>query len=94
MAEIGLNFENKKLPIHDIPGPEGGCNLDNIKEKLGWAIKKLRDGLRNTYLWIKKQIEEWTSPFMVDRRLQKSHTLISSARSELLLALKDTKVPV
>lgn len=41
MAEIVLGFEEKKLPIHHIPGPEGvrGRNSDNtlIKEKLGWA---------------------------------------------------------
>jgi GDP-D-mannose 3',5'-epimerase len=41
MAEIVLSFENKKLPIEHIPGPEGvrGRNSDNtlIKEKLGWA---------------------------------------------------------
>lgn len=41
MAEIVLSFENKKLPIYHIPGPEGvrGRNSDNtlIKEKLGWA---------------------------------------------------------
>lgn len=41
MAEIVSSFENKKLPIHHIPGPEGvrGRNSDNtlIKEKLGWA---------------------------------------------------------
>jgi GDP-D-mannose 3',5'-epimerase len=41
MAEIVLGFENKELPIHHIPGPEGvrGRNSDNtlIKEKLGWA---------------------------------------------------------
>lgn len=41
MAEIVLSFEDKKLPIHHIPGPEGvrGRNSDNtlIKEKLGWA---------------------------------------------------------
>lgn len=41
MAEMVLSFENKTLPIHHIPGPEGvrGRNSDNtlIKEKLGWA---------------------------------------------------------
>lgn len=41
MAEIVLSFDNKKIPIHHIPGPEGvrGRNSDNtlIKEKLGWA---------------------------------------------------------
>ncbi|XP_042950387.1 GDP-mannose 3,5-epimerase 1-like [Carya illinoinensis] len=63
MAEIVLSFENKKLPIHHIPGPEGvrGRNSDNtlIKEKLGWApTMKLKDGLRFTYFWIKEQIEK------------------------------------
>ena len=41
MAEIVLGFEDKSLPIHHIPGPEGvrGRNSDNalIKEKLGWS---------------------------------------------------------
>ncbi|CAA2975009.1 GDP-mannose 3,5-epimerase 2 [Olea europaea subsp. europaea] len=63
MAEIVLSFENKKLPIHHIPGPEGvrRRNSDNtlIKEKLGWAPSmKLKDGLRITYFWIKEQIEK------------------------------------
>ncbi|KAK9218638.1 hypothetical protein WN943_007275 [Citrus x changshan-huyou] len=63
MAEIVLSFEDKKLPIHHIPGPEGvrGRNSDNtlIKEKLGWAPSmKLKDGLRITYFWIKEQIEK------------------------------------
>lgn len=49
MAEIVLSFEDKKLPIHHIPGPEGvrGRNSDNtlIKEKLGWApTMRLRVG--------------------------------------------------
>lgn len=41
MAEIILSFENEKLPIHPIPGPEGvrGRNSDDtlINEELGWA---------------------------------------------------------
>ncbi|RLN03740.1 hypothetical protein C2845_PM13G03260 [Panicum miliaceum] len=72
MNEIVLSFEDRKLPIHHIPGPEGvrGRNSDNtlIKEKLGWApTMKLKashypatycDGLRFTYFWIKEQIEK------------------------------------
>ncbi|KAA8548720.1 hypothetical protein F0562_000404 [Nyssa sinensis] len=63
MAEIVLSFENKKLPIHHIPGPEGvrGRNSDKtlIKEKLGWTpTMKLKDGLRITYFWINEQIEK------------------------------------
>ncbi|KAG6750641.1 hypothetical protein POTOM_045149 [Populus tomentosa] len=69
MAEIVLSFENKNLPIHHIPGPEGvrGRNSDNtlIKEKLGWApTMKLKDGLRITYFWIKEQIEKEKSQGM------------------------------
>ncbi|KAH0870087.1 hypothetical protein HID58_077109 [Brassica napus] len=63
MAEMVLSFEEKKLPIHHIPGPEGvrGRNSDNnlIKEKLGWApTMRLKEGLRITYFWIKEQIEK------------------------------------
>ncbi|KAG0568485.1 hypothetical protein M758_6G020100 [Ceratodon purpureus] len=63
MAEIVLSFDNKKLPIKHIPGPEGvrGRNSDNtlIKEKLGWAPSmRLKDGLAITYKWIKEQIEK------------------------------------
>ncbi|KAM1301555.1 hypothetical protein ACFX2H_012572 [Malus domestica] len=58
MAEIILSFEDKKLPIHHIPGPEGvqGRNSDNtlIKEN----TMKLMDGLRITYFWIKEQLEK------------------------------------
>merc|ERR1712054_329068 len=63
MADVVLSYDNKKLPIKHIPGPEGvrGRNSDNvlIKEKLGWAPSiKLVDGLRVTYQWIKEQVEK------------------------------------
>ena len=58
MAAIVLSFDDKNLPIHHIPGPEGvrGRNSDNtlIKEKLGWAptmklkVKKLSFRLTST----------------------------------------------
>lgn len=56
-------FEGKNLPFRHIPGPEGvrGRNSDNslILEKLGWEPTiRLEDGLRLTYNWIKKQIEQ------------------------------------
>ena len=57
------NFEEKKLPIRHIPGPEGvrGRNSDNslILEKLGWEPTiTLADGLKVTYFWIKSQLDE------------------------------------
>jgi len=63
MMEMAMGFEGKDLPIKHIPGPEGvrGRNSDNalILEKLGWEpTVKLEDGLRITYFWIKKQVEE------------------------------------
>ncbi|BFG13992.1 hypothetical protein CerSpe_002660 [Prunus speciosa] len=63
MAEIVLSFENKELPIHHIPSPEGARSRNSgntlIKEKLGWApTMKLKYGLRITYFWIKEQLEK------------------------------------
>jgi len=63
MAEMVLLFENKKLPIKHITGPEGvrGRNSDNtlIKQVLNWApATSLKDGLRITQKWIKEQIEK------------------------------------
>lgn len=55
MAEIVLSFEDRKLPIQHIPGPEGvrGRNSDNtlIKEKLGWApTMRLKVSIVTSYL--------------------------------------------
>jgi len=63
MATLIMGFEGKNLKIHHIPGPEGvrGRNSDNtlIKQKLGWAPSiTLKDGLKRTYSWIKKQVEK------------------------------------
>merc|ERR1719284_145843 len=65
MAELVMSYDNKKMPIKHIPGPEGvrGRNSDNtlIKEVLGWAPSvSLKEGLGYTYAWIKSQIEEYT----------------------------------
>ena len=61
MMETIKGFDGKQLPIRHIPGPEGvrGRNSDNalILEKLGWEPTiRLKDGLRLTYEWIKKQL--------------------------------------
>ncbi|CAM6034060.1 unnamed protein product [Sphagnum compactum] len=54
MAEIVLSFENKRLPIDHIPGPEVvcSCNSDNtlINKKLRWAP--------SMHLKIKEKIEK------------------------------------
>merc|ERR1719230_1330190 len=62
-ADLALSFENKKVPIKHIPGPQGvrGRNSDNdmIKERIGWEPPtKLADGLKVTYFWIKEQIDK------------------------------------
>lgn len=62
-AEIAMSFENKYLPIKHIPGPQGvrGRNSDNtlIREELGWEpLISIQEGLRETYFWIKGQIEK------------------------------------
>jgi len=63
MAALAMGFEQKKLKINHIPGPEGvrGRNSDNtmIKERLGWEpTTSLVVGLKKTYWWIKDQIEK------------------------------------
>lgn len=67
MMETIETFDSKNLPIRHIPGPEGvrGRNSDNelILSKLGWEPTiKLRDGLRLTYDWIKKQLAAVRTP--------------------------------
>eukprot|EP00929_Paragymnodinium_shiwhaense_P119242 TRINITY_DN91122_c0_g1_i1.p2 TRINITY_DN91122_c0_g1~~TRINITY_DN91122_c0_g1_i1.p2 ORF type:complete len:390 (+),score=138.31 TRINITY_DN91122_c0_g1_i1:95-1264(+) len=62
-AKLALTFEEKKMDIKHIPGPQGvrGRNSDNklIREKLGWEPKtSLEDGLRKTYFWIKGEVEK------------------------------------
>lgn len=63
LARIAMSFEDKKLPIKHIDGPNGvrGRNSHNalILEKLGWEpCMKLEDGLKKTYFWIKEQVEK------------------------------------
>lgn len=63
MAGLAMSFRGEKLPINNIPGPEGvrGRNSDNtlIKQVLGWApATKLADGLKVTYDWIKLQVDK------------------------------------
>jgi GDP-D-mannose 3',5'-epimerase len=62
-AKIAMSFEDKNLPIKHIDGPMGvrGRNSNNvlIKEKLGWEPSiRIKDGLRETYFWIKGEIEK------------------------------------
>merc|ERR1712070_38571 len=61
MMTLVMGFEEKKMTMKHIPGPEGvrGRNSENslILEKLGWQpTAKLADGLRITYFWIKDQL--------------------------------------
>lgn len=58
-----IEISGKDLSINNVPGPEGvrGRNSDNdlIEEKLGWKpTQPLKDGMENTYQWIKEQVEE------------------------------------
>ena len=61
LVDLVSSIENKELKKIHITGPLGvaGRNSDNnlIYEKLGWKPNmKLIDGLKKTYEWIKKQI--------------------------------------
>jgi len=62
LAKLIMTFDNKKLSITHIPGPEGvrGRNSNNtlIREKLGWSPStNLEVGLRKLYTWLKEEIE-------------------------------------
>lgn len=63
LAEMAAEIAGKKININHIPGPLGvrGRNSDNrlIREKLGWEpTESLYDGLKRTYSWIAKQVEQ------------------------------------
>ena len=62
LVDYACEIGDRKLPKMHVPGPLGvaGRNSDNtlIKEKLGWAPSKpLKEGLTDTYNWIKSQVE-------------------------------------
>ncbi|MFC2144332.1 NAD-dependent epimerase/dehydratase family protein, partial [Acidobacteriota bacterium] len=62
LATMAMRISGKTLSIKHIEGPLGvrGRNSDNrlIEEKLGWKpTEPLIDGMRNTYAWIKDQVE-------------------------------------
>jgi len=63
LTRMIARISEKNITIQNVPGPEGvrGRNSDNrmIAKKLGWAPnKKLEDGMRKTYNWIKKQVKK------------------------------------
>ena len=63
MAKLCMELAGKKLPIKNVPGPEGvrGRNSENtlIKKVLGWAPSTtIRDGFGKTMPWIQGQIEK------------------------------------
>ena len=62
-AHMIMEVGGKSVQIKHIPGPLGvrGRNSDNrlIQEKLGWTPNApLRQGLEQTYRWIRSQIEQ------------------------------------
>lgn len=63
LVKMVMRIAGKSLSIKHVKGPLGvrGRNSDNqlIRKKLGWApTAKLEDGMRKTYQWIKKQVEQ------------------------------------
>lgn len=63
LANMAMKFENKKLNVVHINGPQGVRGRrsfnDLMRNKLKWEpTKKLEDGLRETYFWIKSETEK------------------------------------
>jgi GDP-D-mannose 3', 5'-epimerase len=68
LADMIANIAGVRLTKTHVPGPQGvrGRNSDNtrLKQVLGWEPQvSLEEGLRRTYLWIKKQVIELASEF-------------------------------
>lgn len=62
LAKMIIEISGKECTIDNVDGPLGvmGRNSDNrlIQEKLGWAPSKpLKEGIEQTYSWIKSQLE-------------------------------------
>lgn len=65
MHDLICSFENKKIKVKHIPGPEGvrgrSSNNNLIKQVLEWSPDiLLKDGLEKLYFWIKNCIERET----------------------------------
>jgi GDP-D-mannose 3', 5'-epimerase len=64
LADMIASIAGFRLTKTRVPGPQGvsGRNSDNtrLKQVLGWEPQvSLEEGLRRTYLWIKKQVIEF-----------------------------------
>jgi nucleoside-diphosphate-sugar epimerase len=62
LVEMAASFEQKKIFVRHVDGPQGvrGRNSNNslIRKELSWEFKQeLIQGLRDTYFWIKNEIE-------------------------------------
>jgi len=85
MMTLVMGFEEKKMEMKHIPGPEGvrGRNSENslILEKLGWEpTVKLGDGLKITYFWIKSQLQKEGGDIS---KYSSSHIVQTSAPKDL-----------
>lgn len=71
LANLFISFEDKKITLKHIEGPEGvrGRNSQNdvIKEKLGWAPTiTLAVGMRKLYDWVNNEIKQEVASGMVN----------------------------
>jgi GDP-D-mannose 3',5'-epimerase len=61
LVELLCRLSNKKMFIRSVDGPVGvrGRNSDNrlMRKITGWEPRtRLEDGIRNTYLWVERQV--------------------------------------
>ena len=82
MIRIVMSFDNKKLKLNHVTGPEGvrGRNSDNtlIREKLGWQPPtSLRDGLRKLYDWLAVVIEKERAQGVDASQYVRSHVVFT-----------------
>jgi nucleoside-diphosphate-sugar epimerase len=62
LVAVAASVEGKSISINHIKGPTGvrgrNSNNDLVRKVLSWDYSwSLQDGIRETYLWIKGQVE-------------------------------------
>ena len=77
LVETAERVSSKKVNKNHIDGPLGvrgrNSNNDLIREKLGWDYSQsLEDGIKLTYDWIKKQIQQQESKVALEQKITSS----------------------
>lgn len=79
MHKLICEFENKKIAVKHVVGPEGvkgrSSNNELIKQVLNWSPSvSLKDGLSSLYFWIKNELKDKDVNDLKNSVIVKSHS--------------------